>query len=821
MPANIEETDFSQEATEAFQQFGAYSNYRAINDVRDGLKLGGRRIIFSMYEAGLTPANRRTTKAASAIGDAMKYHPHGNSGIYTAMVTMAHVPAEGRPVKTYCPLIHGQGGWGDLDFGAAAERYTECRLNEAAVALIGSAPGIIDGAAEIRESGVEMVPNYSGEKMEPTVLPSMLPNFVVNGSEGIGTGVATNAASHNMKETFDLAIKMVDNPNPRWETIAALLPGPDMAADADIYDTPDGGIKEYMTEGIGGFIMRARYEVEEYKIGRKTGHQINVTGLPYRVSPNKAMAGITQLINRGELPEDLETANYTTSAGMNLVIDVKENDVEDVIHRLLFHGSTSGFQVRIAVFSNAIVDGHVRTVSTIEALRLWIEHRRDVVRRRSRYRLDRAEERLEVVEGFIKAVPIAEEIVKVVRASADKAEAAEEMIRIWAFTDRQTTAILDMTISQLTKLGVDRYIKERNTLTALIAECRDLLDNPSSLDKRLKQEMRALRDQYGTERRCTLRLDESADVIRPTTPAIEIPAVKGLLVKASGNWVRWSKTRGVNRVVGASEHVTSIKPITNQNYLDAISSFGYQYRLLCDDLPEKMTKADGLFALDPGEKVIYVEAGATVPGDNVDLVVMTKSGLIKRLSESVWTDAKPGKYKQVLQVDDKVSDPAEFAFLLPDGDDIGIITGYGRLLRITRDGLMAKGRTARGLDGIKLEGDNDYIVWAGPINDETQITYFTSDEQIGWFFCSDVPAGRRNGRGTTITKSSNLITGVVAGIGDTLNYFDGTTEEAVTGTLAGQGAGCGLTDKQLKLHADGIKKAKAVWITSENSEDEE
>lgn len=821
MPANIAEADFSQEATEAFEQFGAYSNYRAIPDVRDGLKPGGRRILWAMNEANAVPG-KKTIKAMSAIGDIMKYHPHGDSGTYTAMVTMAHVPSEGLPVKRYCPLIHGQGGWGDIDFGASAPRYTECRLNEYAMAILGSAPGVIEGPAEIRENGVDMVLNYSGDRYEPSVLPSMFPNFVINGVEGIGTGVATNAPSHNMDEALNLAIKMVDNPNPRWETISSILLGPDMPADADIFQDPkwEDGIKSYMTDGMGSFIMRARYTVTDYKIGRKTAHQIEVTGLPFRVSPNMCIAGIAELIAGSELPDDIEAANYTTAAGISLVIDIKENNVEETIQRLLFRGSISGFQQSIAVFCNAIVDGRVRTIGTIEALRVWIDHRRDVVRRRSRFRLERAEERLEIVDGFIKAVPLAEEIVRTVRASANRSEASDAMIKTWSFTYNQTQAILDMTIGQITKLGFDRYESEKINLLSLIDECHDLLNNPDSLDKRLKQEMRAIRDEYATPRRCALRLKETAEIDRPMKPVIESPAVKGLLVKSSGNWVRWSKTRGVNKIVGNGDHVTSIKTITNQNYMDAISSFGYQYRLLCDDLPEKMTKADSLFPLDPGENIVLVDAGATISGDNVSLVTLTKSGQIKRLDESTWTDVKVGKYKQVMQVDDKQDNPLAFAFFLPEDSDIGILTAYGRLLRLSKDTILAKGRTAHGLDSIRLENDKDSIIWAGSIRDDSKITYYTSDEQVGWFYCGDIQTSGRNSRGLTITKSSNLILGAVEGDGDIINYFSSTMGEVATLTLDGQSAGYALTDRQLKLQADGIKNARAVWVTDELNNEE-
>jgi len=817
MSGQIEPAEFSEEAVSAFQQFGAYANYRSHPDVRDGLKLGARRTVWAMYELTKAYPEKDTIKAASVTGDVMKFHPHGDSGIYDGMVTMAHVPDDGRPVKRVMPLIEGQGSWGNYDDGAAASRYTECKLAPAAMAMLGDTRGMrgITGAPETRENAVDMVDNYDGRQKEPTILPALLPAYVINGNEGIGVGSSTLSPGHNITEVMNLAIKMVDTPNPRWDTIAQYLPGPDMPSDADIFDTDDGGIKAYMTEGMGGFVMRARYTVEEYKDGRKTLHRMVVTGLPYRVTPTKVIGGIGSMVANGEIAGDLEAHDYSANGETEVVIDLKQNPVDETIQRLLFAGKTTGLQRTFSVYSNAIVDGRVRTIGTIEALRIWIEHRREVVTRRSRYRLDRAQERMEIVLGFIKAVPIGEEIVTLVRASNDKSDAADGMIAKWGFTDRQAYAVLDMSLSQLTKLSTDRYERERESLLEIIDDCEDLLAHPASLDKRLKQEMRAVRDEFGEDRRGTLRLGESPVIARPTTPAIEVPAAKGLFVLGSSGWLRWAKTRGVNREMG-NDWVTSIKPITNQNKLDAVSNFGYQYRLLCDDLPEKMTKVDALFPLDPGEKIVYTEVGATIPG-TADLVMVSDKGNVKRLNEDTWTGITPKEGKPVFKnaIPTEEDDRVRFAFHLPEGSDIGILTSWGRLTRIKEEAIRARGRGAAGLGTIRFEGDTDEIVWAGPITDDTQMVYWTSEEQIGWFGCSGLKRVNRTSLGQTVTRSNNRIIGAAIGEGDTFNYFGGESGGPQQVRLEGQTAGWNLSDRQLKLSADGIKRARATWITNE------
>lgn len=806
------DTEFVSEATEAFRDFGAYNNYRAIASVIDGLRPGARRVLWAMSRNGAVPG-RRTVKAMSAIGDVLKYHPHGDSGTYDSMVSMAHSPSEGDPVKRLVPLIHGQGSWGDLDNGAAAPRYTECRLNERAMALLGIDQDVVRGPSEIDENGVDLVPNYSGDLLEPPVLPALFPNFVVNGADGIGLGIATQSASHNLGEVMELAIQMLST-DPRWSTVQKLLPGPDMPCDADIFDGPEGNdIRSYMETGHGSFLMRARYSVEEYKItSRRKGHEITIVGLPYRISPTMVVEGILSLIDAANLPQDLEVANYTDSSGIRVVVDVKENDPDDIVQRLLYYGSTSRMQTSFSVYSRASVDGKVETLGTIDAIRHWIDHRRVVVRRRTRYRLERAEERIEVIQGFLKAIPLAEKIIEVVRSSKDRSEAAKRMTDRWEFTQPQTTAILDLTIGQITRLGVDRYERERDELEAKIRECRDILADQSTLDAVLRREMRAVRDAHGPARRCTLRLDESPYVDRPSTPAVEIPAVPGYLARTGTNFLRWVSKRSIKGIVG-QDHVVQFVRATDQNMLEGISTWGYHYRAEIGSVPDKKpVKADSLFGLDPGEELVLANSSISEELGS-DIVLITKDGMIKRIDFDVYGGHREGKHYSVINLGD--GDSVQHAFFLPPGKDVALLTGYGRLLRIANEDLLSKGRAARGNPAIRLDdADNDSVVWAGAVDDEDQIIYWNSEERVGWFSAGEVEPASRATMGRTITRSEFLIKGAIRDGGSELRWFTGSLEEPQTVTLDAPSSGVGLSDRQLRVEAPDILKAPAIWTNS-------
>jgi DNA gyrase subunit A len=813
-----EVVEFSGEFRSSFKQFGLYDNYRMLPDAIDGLQPVHRRILWGMYQMGSRP-DRKRVKSARADGEVTgKYHPHGS--VYGTIVGLT------QPFNKLLPLVDGQGNFGSLSFGPAAARYTECRLAPSAMALLGVADFI--GAPEIAENGVDLNPNYSGEFDEPTLLPALWPNFVVNANMGIGTGIAAKTAAHNLSEVMELAIRMVDNPNPRMSTVLEILPGPDMPCDADIFDN-NGGIASYITTGKGTFTMRAQYSIEEYGAGTAVkrgrgkaaaaaapveakGKRIVFTGLPYLVDPDKVMESIASLVTNELLPRNVEVINATSSKGLRIIVDVKENDPEDIVQRLLHYvraGSVGLLQQDYSVNMNAWLHGSIQQVGVLDALRAWIVHRRQVVKRRSRYRLNKAQERLELVVGFLKAVPIAKEIVDVVTKSKDRAAAAEAMMKKWGFTLNQAQAVLSLTIGQITKLGVEKYQEEKAELEAIIDECNNLLHNPKELDLRLKKEMREAKKAFATPRRCNLRLTESSAIEKPKTPAIERVPVNGFFVRTGSNWVRWAERSSISNVVG-NDYVVQLSKITDLDFVEGVSNLGNHHRVAASSLPKKMTKVDALFSMEPGEKIIFSNSDAALGKGGNDLVLITAKGMIKRIENSIYMGHRVNRVNSLITLDE--GDSVKHVFLLPQGAVIGAITANGRMIKVASDAILAKGKKARGIPLVKFTSDTDGIVWSGVVTDDDKVIYWTDKQGAGSFAASSLEVLNRNVRGDLITKSKGPLAGAVVGKGETLKWFDGLSDDPESVSYGDIRTSLISADRQLTQLSKSIKTANAVWL---------
>lgn len=810
----VETANFAVEFTDAVLQFGKYANVgRAIPDVRDGLKPGARRILWSMWNQKARHFDNRV-KAARAVGEVMgKYHPHGDSALYGTMVGMA------QDFNMNAPFIDPQGNWGSPDFGAAAARYTECRLSVNASLMMGWLPGQDGVVTEIDEEAVDLVPNFSGDVMEPTILPSLFPNIVVNGVEGIGLGVATQAPGHNLKEVMSLAAYMVDQPNPRTETVMKHLPGPDFGTECDVYDTDDGGIERYITTGMGSYVMRARFEIEEYDNGTarkpQPGKRIIVVGLPHGVAPTAVMEGINGMIERKDLPGSISLTNLTDMNGTRIVLDIGPLDADDIIQRLLFSNSQSKLQINGSVYLNAVKDGYIQTVSIVDAILSWLEHRRKCIRRRSRFRLTKAKNRMHMVDGFIKTVPLAEEIVAVVRSSEDKAEASETMQSRWGFSAPQAEAILQLNIGQITKLGVDRYERERDQLQETIDWNTEIISTPEALNKQLKSEIRAVAKAAGRPRRAHI-VEGSPRVNRPETPAVEEPAINGYLVQTGGGYVRWVQSNRITQQL-ESDHVVSIQSVTNQNMVECITDWGYHSRLPMDIIPKKMTSSKSIFSmfLDPGEKPVLVGSGAP-HGFGSSVVMVGQSGLGKLMDWDVWATHRGNKAVQVFK-----DEPLKSAFFLPpEGKDVMILSRYGNALKLNPDNLTAKGRGAGANPYMKLNVNSDGelfngegVALAGAVGSDDTIVYVTDEGKLGKFTVASVRAGRRGGKGVVTNKSDTFVANAwVAGPdAESISWFHGTMSEPKSVKLSDIPDGLGLGDNDL-VPAGAILKAAAVWI---------
>lgn len=814
-----EVVELKQEAEEAYLRFAATANHRMIPNVYDGLKPVHRRILLSLMRDG-TRSNARFVKTMKSIGLTMGIHPHGDAGIADAFKTLTW-GKYGPPIRINVPLLDGQGNWGSLDDEPAAPRYTECRLDTTGERLLGihNNGSVI---SEIDEQAVNMVPVYSGESMEPTTLPALFPGFVVNNSDGIGAPIKSEVPGHNLREVMTLALRMVDTPNPRWSTITDIMPGPDLPCDCDIFIETEDGVPSYYDDGYGPFVMRARYT-----INRDEG-TITFNGFPFRVSAEKVVEGIQSLVESGNLDPKVQAFNLSDADGMKVEVDCNGVDIDDTLQRLLFNGKVTRLQTQFNASMNAVVDGRIRMVGPIEGIRLWLSHRRRTIRARSKFRKNKAEARLEVVLGFLKAVPIAEEIVQIVRASDSKTEAAEEMIKRWAFTERQCAAILDMSISQITKLGVDRYENERDNLQELIDECNRILNDPEHLNKVLKSEIRAVRDELGVDRRCTI-VYESSKVSRPERPAIVVPATPMKMAVSDSMWVKAGKRAPRNMSV-SNDYFTKIIDLMDTDTIEAVSNMGYHYRIDVEDLPDKAVKLDSLFpAMDEGESIAGFAVSSPDSSGNPDILMVTNYGRCKRFPFEGYDGGRRSQIYQIFPLDE---DERIVSVIPIDQDDkrpVAVVTDFGYISIVDTDSLSAKkSRSAAGMPLMRMSDEEAEVIWAGLVDDSDRLVYKSTfdDDAIGFVSISDIDMVNRNTRGRHFTKDDGYAAKQVflTKQEDSLIYwFDGISDEpsVIDMSEIDLRRPPVIRRKPMLLGIDGIGGATTMWSEPTEEDDEE
>ncbi|MDO9173548.1 MAG: DNA topoisomerase (ATP-hydrolyzing), partial [Actinomycetota bacterium] len=458
---------------------------RALPDVRDGLKPVHRRIIWDMEQQGFRP-NRPHVKSARVTGDTMaKYHPHGNSAIYDALVRMA------QPFSLRHPLIDFHGNYGSPDFGAAAERYTECRLHPLAMQML----------ADIDEETVDMLPNYDNTTEEPAVLPARFPNLLVNGSQGIAVGMATNIPPHNLGEVIDATVHLIDHPEATADDLMQFVKGPDFPTGGNILGR--AGIIDAYRTGRGSIKMRAKAVIEEGKRGQM---QVLVTELPYQTSCNSIASRIQELVDSGELDGIADVNDASAAAKTNLVITLKRDANANVVLNNLF--KLTSLQTSFPVNMVALVDGVPRTLNLVQALEGYIRHQVDVITRRTEFRLGKAKRREHILEGRIKALNVIDAIIALIRASDDPAAAKVGlMAEPFEFSEIQATDILEMRLSQLTRLSRIDLETELDDVRARIIELQSILDSPEKLRGVIKSEMLAIKEEFATPRVCPITYD--------------------------------------------------------------------------------------------------------------------------------------------------------------------------------------------------------------------------------------------------------------------------------------------------------------------------
>jgi len=709
--AGIEPIEIQEEMERSFLDYAmSVIVSRALPDARDGLKPVHRRILYGMYDVGAR-SDRARMKSARVTGDVMgKYHPHGDSAIYDALVRMA------QDFSLRHPLVDGQGNFGSPDHPAAAARYTECRLAPLANVML-------DG---IDEETVDFVDNYSGEFSEPSVLPSRFPNLLVNGSQGIAVGMATNIPPHNLGEAIDAVQHLLDHPDATADDLMEFVKGPDFPTGALILGR--GGILDAYRTGRGSIRMRARAEIEE----RKSGTFIVVSELPYQASPSAILTKIADLVNTKELEGVADINDESSGITTKLVIKLKRDANANVVLNNLYKHTP--LQTSFGVNMVALVDGIPRTLNLVQLLQAYIDHQVDVITRRSQHRLDKRLKRAHIVEGLIKALDMIDAIIALIRASEDKAAArAGLMAAPFEFSEEQAEHILDMRLSQLTRLARTDLDAELAKLREEIAELEAILNDERKLYSVIKTELAEVKEKYATPRRAEITFDpgdlNNLDLIDDEELVVTMSA-KGYVKTVAFDAFR-TQSRGGRGVAGTKlrddDYVTHIITTSAHAYLLFFSNKGRVYRLRAHEIPMKERTARGtaivnLLPLAPDEHIQAIIDTRDYESHRF-LFFATKQGQVKKTKFTEYDSSlRAGLIAINLRDDD------ELVRVIPTngGDDIFMVSKDGMTIRFSEDEVRPMGRSAAGVRGMKLKsGADDEVVSVDVARDEADILIVT------------------------------------------------------------------------------------------------
>jgi DNA gyrase subunit A len=715
------------------ESFLAYSlsviTARAIPDVRDGLKPVQRRILYSMREMGLRP-ERPHRKCAHVVGDVMaKYHPHGDSAIYDTLVRLGQDFA--RPVT----LIDPQGNFGSLDDPPAAYRYTECRLTEAALDLL----------AEIDEDTVEWRPTYDGETTEPAYLPGLLPNLLVNGTSGIAVGMATNMATHNLVEIYE-AIKLVmrqRRPKPTVDDLLALVPGPDFPSGGIVIDD---GIREAYDTGRGTIRIRARAKIIDVTRSRKG---IEITELPYLVGPERVISKIKELLNNGRLDGISDVKNLSDrKSGLRLVIECRSVVNPELLLEKLYR--LTPLEETFGINNVVLVDGVPTTLGLYDLCRHYIEHRLDVVVRRTEYRLREAERRLHLVEGLLIAIDNIDEVVAIIRSSADTPEARTRLMERLGLTEVQADYVLELRLRRLTALAYEELVEERQELLERIKELNKILGSEQRRRTIVINELGEIVEKYGRPRMTTIISSEDLPDLEELTTAVvaDLPD-DPCVVSLSTSSLIGREPQGTAKSYSPSRHdvLRSVVLTTLRSAVLAVTSGAKLLRTTAADVPEVGGRSRGkaateVFGADRGDTIITV-AGTT--GD--PLLVVTALGMMKRLERPALEELKAGRTVMNLAKTDKIVAVIE----VRPGDEVVLVSSDGQALRTPADAISIQGPAAKGMAGMGVKG-NARVIGAGVAGESSVIVTVTDRGTAKVTGVDEIPTKGRGGGGVRLTK---------------------------------------------------------------------
>lgn len=723
---------------------------RALPDVRDGLKPVHRRILYGMNELGVTP-DKPHKKSARITGDVMgKYHPHGDSSIYEAMVRMAQWWS-----YRYM-LVDGHGNFGSMDGdGAAAQRYTEARMSKIALEML----------RDINKNTVDFVDNYDASEREPLVLPARFPNLLVNGATGIAVGMATNIPPHNLGETIDAVKLMMDNPEVTTRDLMEVLPGPDFPTGALVMGK-SGIFKAYET-GKGSIVLRSRTEIEVTKSGRE---RIVVTEFPYMVNKTKVHEHIVRLVQEKRIEGITAVRDESNREGVRFIIEVRRDASANVILNNLF--KLTQMQTSFGFNMLAIENGVPKILSLRQILGAYIEHQKEVVTRRTIFDKEKAEARAHILEGLLIALDHIDEVIKIIRNSQTDAEAQAELMSKFKLSERQSQAILDMRLRRLTGLERDEIQNEYDDLVALIADLADILAKPERVVAIIKEELEEVKRKFGDARRTELMVGEvlsleDEDLIEETDVLITL-SNKGY-IKRLDQAEFTAQKRGGRGVQGTGvkddDFVRELVSTSTHDHLLFFTNKGRVYRLKGYEIPEYGRTAKGLpivnlLKLDEGESIQTIINVEQDRSDEAYLFFTTRQGLVKRTNVAEFSNIRQNGLKALnLRDDDELIN-----VFLTDGDtDVIIGTKYGYSVRFNESVVRNMGRTATGVRGVNLR-DGDQVVGASVITDQDEVLIITEKGYGKRTMASEYPTKGRGGKGiktANITEKNGALAGLM------------------------------------------------------------
>ncbi|MCP4964128.1 MAG: DNA gyrase subunit A [bacterium] len=742
---------------------------RALPDVRDGLKPVHRRILYSMYDSGIRPGTP-FRKCARVVGDVMGwFHPHSNDAIYDALVRL------GQDFSQRYPLVQPQGNFGSVDDPPAQMRYTETRMAPIAMHLLES----------IDEETVDFADNYSGERQEPTVLPSRYPNLLVNGSTGIAVGMATNIPPHNLTEIIDAALHKITVPEATAEDLLQYVKAPDFPTGAYIVRTP--GIREALLTGRGSIRMRAVTDIVENKRKRMA---IIVSEIPYQVSIDRVMTKIADLVKDKTIQGIADLRNETNKDGIRMVIELKRDANPQVVLNLLFKHTQ--LEDTFGVNAVALVDGVPRTLNIAEMVGYYVDHQLEVIERRSIYRLKKAEARAHIVEGLLIALDNIDEVVKIIRSSEDVEKARRSLMKTFKLTEIQANHILDMPLRRLTALETDKLRQEYDDLQAYIAELKSILDSEELRRSILTEELTVIQDKYGDERRSRIIADEGdmslEDLIADeelVVTASEAGYIKSVLAQTYRR-----QGRGGRGVKGADlreeDVITHVLHTSAHAYLLFFTNRGKVYRVRAHQLPRKERTAKGslvqsVLPMEPDEKIEAIIDTRDYETHRF-LVAFTKKGQVKK-TKFVDYDSR----NQVLVAINLAEDDEVVAVRATSGDnDLVMVTRDAQAIRFSEADARPMGRDTRGVRGIKLR-EGDEVVSAATITEGTEILILTSGGYGKRTAMTEFPLQKRGGIGVKAMKLTRVRGELVAAMA--VNSDDHIFVTSSDGIVIRQGAG--------------------------------